>query len=69
MIGGGYVAKSRREGRLRWVAPAALAIVGAVWTGQGLGLVPGSFMTGRPIWAVLGALLIAGAALLVTRRR
>jgi hypothetical protein len=31
------------------------AAVGVVWLGQGVGLIPGSFMTGRAGWAVAGA--------------
>ena len=40
-----------------------IAAVGVVWGLQGLGLLPGSFMSGDRIWAVLGAGLIAAAAL------
>ncbi len=32
-----------------------LVVVGAVWIGQGLGFIPGSFMTGDPFWALAGA--------------
>jgi hypothetical protein len=47
-----------------------LALLGAVWLGQGLGFIGGSFMTGSPFWAVLGAvLLVAGILLLVIERR
>ncbi len=31
------------------------AVVGVVWLGQGVGLIPGSFMTGQAGWAVAGA--------------
>lgn len=36
---------------------------GALWTGQGVGLIGGSFMSGHAIWAVIGvaALLFGGA--------
>ncbi len=34
---------------------AALVVVGAVWIGQGLNFIPGSFMTGDPLWALAGA--------------
>jgi len=47
-------------------------LVGAVWLGQGVGVIHGSFMTGRPLWAVIGAvLLVVGLALIawVPRRR
>ena len=35
--------------------------VGVLFIGQGIGLVPGSFMTGRREWAVIGSVLIAVA--------
>jgi hypothetical protein len=35
--------------------------VGVLFIGQGVGLVPGSFMTGRSEWAVIGSVLIAVA--------
>jgi hypothetical protein len=47
-----------------------LAITGAVWTLQGVGILPGSFMTGQIFWAVAGLLtLAAGAALLYAATR
>lgn len=47
-------------------------LLGVVWIGQGVGLVRGSFMTGRSEWAVIGSLLSAAAVLglwWTTRRR
>ncbi len=38
-------------------------LLGIVWIGQGVGLVRGSFMTGRPEWAIIGAILSAAAVL------
>lgn len=38
---------------------AVMAVVGAVWTLQGLGYLEGSPMTGVEIWAVVGP-LVAG---------
>ena len=38
-----------------------LGLVGLVWLGQGLGWIPGSFMTGDPLWAWLGGLALAAA--------
>jgi hypothetical protein len=38
---------------------AVMAVVGAVWTLQGLGYLEGSPMTGVEIWAVIGP-LVAG---------
>jgi hypothetical protein len=48
-----------------------LAAVGFVWLGQGIGLIGGSFMTGQPLWAVIGATMLLAAALLtaLTRKR
>ncbi|GAA3554427.1 hypothetical protein GCM10022197_06940 [Microlunatus spumicola] len=45
-------------------------VVGAVWVGQGLGYLPGSFMTGNRTWFWVGlACVLVGLALLVTSRR
>lgn len=53
-----------------------MVLVGGVWTLQGVGVLPGSFMTGETFWAIIGVLvLVAGAMLcyaaarLDTRRR
>ena len=47
-----------------------LCAVGAVWLGQGTGLIHGSFMTGEALWAVIGAVLLAlGLGLLATAWR
>ena len=42
-----------------------MILVGGVWLLQGLGILPGSFMTAQPFWAVMGAILLAVGALLV----
>jgi hypothetical protein len=40
-------------------------LLGLVWIGQGLNLVPGSFMSGQAMWAIIGAaLVVLGAWLL-----
>jgi hypothetical protein len=40
--------------------------VGALFIGQGTGYIPGSFMTGSGMWAVIGLLMVAaGVAILV----
>jgi hypothetical protein len=55
---------------VRYVVAAALVVVGLVWIGQGLGYIGGSGMSGQPIFAVIGAVLVvAGAALAWTTRR
>lgn len=43
---------------VRGIAGGLLLLLGGVWLGQGLNLIPGSFMTARPEWAVAGTLLI-----------
>lgn len=47
-------------------------IIGGVWIGQGLNLIPGSFMTGDKKWFVIGTIVaVIGIILLVLgiRRR
>ena len=47
-----------------------IALVGAVWLLQGVGILPGSFMTGQSFWAVIGAVsLIAGVSLVLVGLR
>ncbi len=48
-----------------------LILMGIVWFFQGINVLPGSFMTGQPRWAVFGAIaVILGIFLLVwTNRR
>lgn len=56
----------------RLLISGLLGLTGAVWVGQGIGYIPGSFMTGDPFWAVMGTILLAGAATMValeSRRR
>lgn len=52
---------------MRWslVIPGGLMVLlGGVWLLQGVGILPGSFMTGQTFWAVVGALLLAAGAVL-----
>ena len=62
-----------RRSRLGTVVAVAVALTGAVWLLQGLGVLTagGSFMTGDPTWAVVGIVFIVGGVLLGawTRRR
>lgn len=40
-------------------------VVGAVWIGQGLNLIPGSFMTGNRMWFFIGIVVVlAGIVML-----
>lgn len=46
----------------RWmlrIAGSVFAAIGTVWILQGVGILPGSFMTGQREWAVYGALALA----------
>jgi Ca2+/Na+ antiporter len=55
---------------VRIVLGALLVVVGAVWFGQGVGWIGGSFMTGEAVWGVIGALcVIAGVWLALSARR
>jgi hypothetical protein len=46
-----------------------LIVVGGIFLGQGVGLIGGSFMTGRGRWAVTGVVMIAfGICLLAAAR-
>ena len=54
----------------RYAVAAVLIVVGLVWIGQGMGMIGGSIMSGQPIYAVLGAVLVvAGGALAWLTRR
>jgi F0F1-type ATP synthase assembly protein I len=57
----------------RWVPLVVgilLFLIGGVWTGQGAGLITGSFMTGSKLWFLIGLLcLIAGIGLVITTVR
>jgi hypothetical protein len=56
---------------VRYLIAAVLVLAGLVWIGQGLGFIPGSFMSAQPIWAIIGAVLVVGGVALAwtTRRR
>jgi len=52
------------------VIGALAVLTGAVWTLQGLGYIRGSFMTGAPLWAVIGpVVLLAGLVIMVAALR
>lgn len=58
--------KPGRARRLAFVVPGVLAIlVGGTWMGQGLNLIPGSFMTGDKKWFVIGAVVVLAGVLLI----
>jgi hypothetical protein len=47
------------------VVGGLITLMGGVWLLQGIGILPGSFMTGQPFWAVMGAIFVAVGGLLV----
>lgn len=52
--------------RIALVVIGAIAIVvGAVFSGQGLNLIPGSFMTGDRTWLLVGLVLVVVGVVLV----
>jgi hypothetical protein len=42
-----------------------MVLVGVVWLLQGVGILPGSFMTRQAFWAVMGAICLVVGGLLV----
>lgn len=59
-----------RSIRLRLLIGVVLIAAGVVWVGQGLGIIPGSFMSGDPFWAAAGGVaLVVGLVLLVSALR
>jgi hypothetical protein len=54
----------------RVVIAIVLALVGGLWLGQGVGLIPGSFMTDSQTWALIGAVVVGlGLGLLLREWR
>jgi hypothetical protein len=47
------------------ISGGLMILMGGVWLLQGIGILPGSFMTGQVFWAVIGAVLMALGGLLV----
>ena len=64
---------SGRGARVVLVVVGLIAlVVGGVWVGQGLNLIPGSFMTGSRMWLLIGLVVaVVGVVLVVLglRRR
>lgn len=56
--------------RIREILPFLVIGVGAVWVGQGLGLIRGSsFMVDDIRWTLIGLVLILGGLAMLVRRR
>ena len=52
------------------IAAGLLLVMGTVWFLQGIGVLPGSFMSGQRQWAINGAIVDAvGVVLLVVAAR
>jgi hypothetical protein len=50
---------------IRGIAGVVCVLIGLVWIGQGINILPGSFMSGQRQWAIIGlGLLIVGGWLL-----
>jgi hypothetical protein len=47
---------------LKTIGGAILVLLGLVWMGQGINLLPGSVMSGQVQWVVIGALVALGGA-------
>lgn len=47
------------------VVGGLMALVGAVWMLQGVGVLPGSFMTGQAFWAAVGTFMLVVGGILV----
>ena len=48
-----------------FVIGGLMVLMGGVWMLQGVGVLPGSFMTGQAFWAVAGALMLVVGGILV----
>ena len=56
--------------RIQIILAILLLALGALWSGQGAGYIPGSFMSGDRTWLVVGiVLLVAGLVLLLRAAR
>jgi hypothetical protein len=52
------------------VLAVLLMLVGCIWFFQGIGVLPGSFMSGQTRWAINGGIaFVVGVALFVVVRR
>ena len=44
-----------------YIVAALMVLIGLVWMGQGVGLIPGSFMSGQIIWTFIGFVVVLAA--------
>lgn len=66
-VGGKFASMKRRTGRIVLIIVGAIALViGVVFAGQGINLIPGSSMTGNRMWLYIGLILaVVGIVLVV----
>ena len=57
--------------RVIWnIVAVALVVMGTIWILQGIGILPGSFMTGQIGWAYRGAIsAVVGIVILISANR
>ena len=61
---------SRTARTILLIVGGVAVILGGVWIGQGLNLIPGSFMTGSQTWLAIGLIVAAvGVGMLATALR
>ena len=71
VVGVGLAVKFGTRNVIVNTVAAVLLLMGTVWFLQGVNVLPGSFMTGQPRWAVYGAIVdgVAVALVLANRRK
>ena len=47
------------------VVGGLMILMGGIWLLQGIGILPGSFITGQMFWAVMGAAFLAVGGLVI----
>jgi len=53
-----------------YIIGGLVAFSGAIWVLQGINLLPGSFMSGNPQWAINGSIaIVAGGVMIYIARR
>ncbi len=54
---------------VRVVIAVILGLAGLVWMAQGLGVLPGTAMSGSIFWAIVGAALVVVAVMIIALER
>ncbi len=55
--------------RNRMIVALLVGLLGVFWIGQGVGLLPGSLMSGQTFWALAGVVVLGVAVVLAWRAR